>query len=307
MAKRAQVRQAKRATARRQRPDRKPAPAMVAVVNVSRTHSPEIDVRNTGAVPRILNCVPSRDTQDDWRLGNAVDSGILRAAGPIPDKTDLRETWWEIGDQGRTGSCVGWACADSVLRWHFVKAGRISQSDKLSVRFIWMAAKETDEFTTQPTTFIETDGTSLKGALDIARKYGCVRDHDLPFGSGSLYPGEPDTFFAIASQLKIASYVNLNRDPTTWRRWLAEKGPILTRLNCDNPWMNAKQSGGMLQLYDPMSASGGHAVALVGYDQSMFIVRNSWGKDAWGDKGFAYASNAYAAAAFTEAYGVHVT
>ena len=45
----------------------------------------------------------------------------------------------------------------------------------------------------------------------------------------------------------------------------------------------------------------------VGYDQSMFIVRNSWGTDEWGDKGFAYASNAYAAAAFTEAYGVHVT
>jgi C1A family cysteine protease len=32
-------------------------------------------------------------------------------------------------------------------------------------------------------------------------------------------------------------------------------------------------------------------------------VRNSWGL-AWGDKGFAYASDAYAAAAFTEAYGV---
>jgi C1A family cysteine protease len=32
-------------------------------------------------------------------------------------------------------------------------------------------------------------------------------------------------------------------------------------------------------------------------------VRNSWGTD-WGDKGFAYASLAYAQDAFTEAYGV---
>jgi len=31
-------------------------------------------------------------------------------------------------------------------------------------------------------------------------------------------------------------------------------------------------------------------------------VRNSWGKD-WGDNGFAYASNNYAAAAFPETYG----
>jgi hypothetical protein len=283
------------------------APTMMAVVEAPRTHSLDIGVRNTGPVPRILNCLPSRETENDWRVDNAVASGILRAAAPIPVRKDLREAWWKIGDQGYTGSCVGWACADSILRWHFVKAGRLGPSEMLSVRFIWMAAKETDEFTSQPTTFIESDGTSLKSALDIARKYGCVKDQQLPFGSGSLYPGEPEDFYALASQLKIASYVNLNRQLDTWRRWIATKGPILTRLTCDNVWMNAKATGGVLAQYDPMSARGGHAVALVGYDQSMFIVRNSWGAETWGDKGFAYASDAYAAAAFTEAYGVHVT
>jgi C1A family cysteine protease len=70
--------------------------------------------------------------------------------------------------------------------------------------------------------------------------------------------------------------------------------------------MNAGQTGGKLNTYDPMSKQGGHAVALVGYDPGMFIVRNSWGDTGWGDKGFAYASNVYAAAAFTEAYGMNV-
>jgi C1A family cysteine protease len=41
----------------------------------------------------------------------------------------------------------------------------------------------------------------------------------------------------------------------------------------------------------------------VGYRAGVFIVRNSWGT-GWGDKGFAYASDAYAKEAFTEAYGV---
>jgi C1A family cysteine protease len=45
-------------------------------------------------------------------------------------------------------------------------------------------------------------------------------------------------------------------------------------------------------------------VALVGYTDSGFIVRNSWGTSAWGDRGFGYASNAYAKEAFDEAYGV---
>ncbi len=193
-----------------------------------------------------------------------------------------------------------------MARWHFVKAGHLKPTELLSPRFVWMAAKETDEFITQPTTFIETDGTSLKAALDIARKYGCVRDALLPFASGTLYQGKAKTFYAIAAQLKIASYINLGRDIAKWRNWIAANGPILTRLDCDDTWMNAKKTVGRLDVYDPASADGGHAVALVGYDPNMFIVRNSWGITDWGDKGFGYASNLYASAAFTEAYGVTV-
>jgi C1A family cysteine protease len=261
----------------------------------------------TGGVTRVLNCEPSKATEDDWRLENSIAAGNLDAAPPVPAAKDLRASWWKIGDQAETGSCVGWATADSVLRWHFVKAGRLGQNDLLSMRFIWMAAKETDEFVSQPTTFIESDGTSLKSALDIARKYGCVLDGVLPFNSNKLFAGETKTFYAIASRLKIASYVNLGRDPANWRRWLGTKGPILTRLTCDSTWMNAKATGGVLSAYDTLTARGGHAVAMVGYNAERFIIRNSWGTELWGDKGFGYASNAYAAAAFTEAYGVEVS
>ncbi len=80
--------------------------------------------------------------------------------------------------------------ADSLLRWHFVKAGRIQRADRLSVRFAWMAAKETDQFDSAPTTFIEIAGTSLKSALDVARKFGAVHESVLPFDSGKLYGGE---------------------------------------------------------------------------------------------------------------------
>jgi hypothetical protein len=260
----------------------------------------------TPAGIRILNCEPSPETESDWRLDSALAAGILEAAPPIPPAKDLREKWWAINDQGSTGSCVGWAAADSVLRWHFVKAGRLSAKQMLSPRFLWMAAKETDEFASRPTTFIETDGTSLKAALDIARNFGCVVDNILPFASGRLYPDKAANFYATAAQLKIASYINLGRNLADWRRWIATKGPILTRLDCDNTWMNARSTGGKLETYDPLSTYGGHAVALVGYHPNHFIVRNSWGTTSWGDKGFGYASNAYAAAAFTEAYGVNV-
>jgi hypothetical protein len=254
---------------------------------------------------RILNCLPSTDTERDWGLEHAGDAGILAAGAAPPRSKDLRESWWRIGDQGSTGSCVGWASADSVLRWQFVKAGRLTQTEALSPRFEWMAAKETDEFTSRPSTFIESEGTSLKSALDVARRYGAVRDSLLPFRTGALYTGDGNTFYATAAQLKISMYFNLGTSLGAWRTWLAFKGPILTRLGVDATWDDADLTHGNLDLYRPDTVRGGHAVALVGYTTDRFIVRNSWGT-AWGDKGFGYASLAYAEDAFTEAYGVQV-
>jgi len=251
---------------------------------------------------RILNCLSSRDTERDWRFEDAADAGVLEAPARIPPSKDLREIWWKIGDQGSTGSCVGWAAADSVIRWHLVRAAWLPKEQPLSPRFIWMAAKETDEFMSRPTTFIETDGTSLKAALDIARKYGVVTDTVLPFSGGRLYQGRAMTFYALAAKLKIAGYFNLGKKPADWRTWLATNGPILTRLDVDDTWDAAKTTQGNLDVYLPDTTRGGHAVALVGYTPDRFIVRNSWGL-GWGDKGFGYASLPYAQAAFTEAYG----
>ncbi len=252
---------------------------------------------------RILNAKPSPKTEEDWTFETAAEADMIMAAPPIPASKDLRATWWKVGDQGSTGSCVGWACADSVLRWHFVSSGRLAQTTLLSPRFVWMASKETDPFVTRPTTFIETEGTSVKTALDVARKFGVVRDLTLPFGTGKLYAGSANTFYAVAAQLKITAYFNLGTSQTNWRIWLATKGPILTRLNVDDTWYAATANGGNLDAYLPDTTRGGHAVALVGYTSGRFIVRNSWGDD-WGDGGFGYASLAYAQEAFTEAYGV---
>ncbi len=257
---------------------------------------------------RVLNVIPSPNAERDWAADTAVEAGTLDAAAAVPNAKDLRETWWEVGDQKATGSCVGWASADSVLRWHFVKAGKIKQADRLSVRFAWMASKEIDSYIERPTTFVELAGTSIKSALDVARKYGAVHDSVLKFSGGSLFPGDVGEFYTLASELRIRSYFNLTlgfsgNNVKTWRRWIAEVGPILTRLNVDDNWMNAKKTAGKLDVYDEDSADGGHAVAIVGYRAGVFIVRNSWGT-GWGDKGFAYASDAYAKEAFTEAYGV---
>jgi len=258
---------------------------------------------------RILNCLPSKDVQNDFSFKDAMVTGFVKAVS-IPASIDLRENWWQVNNQGSTGSCVGWAVADSLLRWYFVNNQFIAHDELLSVRFIWMASKETDVFTERPTTFIEESGTSLKAALDIARKYGCVKDSDLSFNSRLMYDGDENTFYAMASRFKIANYFNLVNGITdrvnTWKNWIADgNGPILVRLDVDSTWDYATDTNGNLDTYDPGSARGGHAVAIVGYTEDRLIIRNSW-DDTWGDGGFAYASFSYAENAFTEAYGVTI-
>ncbi len=250
----------------------------------------------------ILNCVPSLNTQDDWSVEKAKSEGLLDTESEIPSSVDLREDWWEVKNQGKTGACVGYSTAYGVLKWHYVRKGIISESDLPSARFIWMANKETDEITSYPSTFLETQGTQVKLSLRIARNYGCVLEEILPM-DGRLSMMEWQDFYALAAKLKIKSYHNLGRNLDDWKRWLAFNGPILTRLDTDKSWDYATESKGRLEYYIPKEKTGGHAVCITGYDKNYFTVMNSWGKE-WGDSGFAYSSYEYTKEAFTEAYGV---
>jgi C1A family cysteine protease len=262
---------------------------------------------STPAFDRICNLVPSRGTEKDWDFQVALAANAIGAPAQLPASVDLRaDDWWAINDQETTGSCVGWASTDSVLRYHMVQAMRLAKGDMLSPRFTWMASKETDEFDTRPETFVEGAGTSLKNALDILRKYGSPPEAMLPFHlSTSLYLGNPDTLFASAANFRIASYFNLKLNLRRWREWLATQGPLLVGLNVDATWDNAQATGGNLDAYQPGTQRGGHAIAVVGYTaDGRFILRNSWGR-SFGDRGYGYATEAYILAGFfDEAYGI---
>lgn len=248
----------------------------------------------------ILNCDPSAGAQIDWTFADAVDAGVV-ADAPARPAVDLRGEDWPVRHQGTTGACVGFAAADGVLHWHYRQAGLLAAGERPSPRFIWMANKETDRLSAFPTTFIESAGTQIKYALRVARRYGCVPESTLPM-SGALSALTTAAFYARAARYRIGSYHNLGRDPDRWRSWLSNQGPILIRAAIDRTWDRATAAGGELDVHDAGAARGGHAACLVGYTESHFIVRNSWGP-GWGDGGFAYASDAYAARAFDEAYG----
>jgi len=256
----------------------------------------------------VLNCIESREQEKDWNDDSIISPDAARAAKTVklPAAVDLRKNadWWTIGNQKDTGSCVGWATGDGVIRYQMVKAGMLTSDKMLSVRYLWMAAKETDEYLSRPTSFIESAGTFIKAACMIAQKYGVIEDDVLQLFGGKLCHYEVGQLYAIAARRRISSFVNLGVPGDKWKKWLAQDRPIATRLCCDDVWMSGGKKG-RLETYDEASASEGHAVTVAGYDDYGWIIRNSWGKQ-WGDSGYAYASYDYAAKAFTESYGVVV-
>ena len=243
-----------------------------------------------------------------------MEAGHLRAVDPR-ERVDLRAPWYRIGDQGKTGSCVGWALADSVMWPQLVAADRLGHDEWLSPRFMWMAAKEMRAKLTEvkgepawrPTTFLERGMTDVKSALDVARNYGAALENELPFDDG-LYDGDIEQFYDSAANRKITHYYRLDPDEDRtawmlhWRRWIDQNGPVLIVLTVDQAFVSGSH---LLDDYRPDSASFNHAAALVGYAPNGFLIRCSWGED-WGQAGYAVATESYLQLATLESYGVVV-
>ena len=136
---------------------------------------------NPSPTRRILNVLPSKNTENDWGFLNAVDSGVLGVPAALPATKDLRESWWTIGDQGNTDhasdgrppirSCDGISSKPVALAkaicWRCASSG-------------WPRRKPTNSSASRPPSLKRTAPVS-KAALDIARKYGAVLDKVLPF------------------------------------------------------------------------------------------------------------------------------
>jgi hypothetical protein len=257
-----------------------------------------------GGVPRLLNVEPSHDRHEDWpahKDGRLTDK-------PPPAACDLREgrPWYRVRDQGQTGSCVGWALADSVMRWQLVEAGRLPPSERLSPRFVWMASKEYRAQRLLPTewrpsTFLEEAATTAKDALEVVRRYGVVTNRALSW-TGSLNRGPVEEFFERAAEYRIAAYYTLDGDDRElhWRQWLDQHGPVLTVIDVDRRFASGAER---LERFTPRRHAFKHACALVGYDRDGFIIRNSWGR-RWGAGGDAVATPEWLAEGARETYGV---
>lgn len=132
----------------------------------------------------------------------------------------------------------------------------------------------------------EDSGASIRDAIKAGVKYGVANEADYPYDILKFADNPPPNIWTEAAAHKVASYHAVtDGDIGTMKSVIASGYPIGFGFTVYSYFMSAQMaSQGILHLPGPNeTVEGGHAVCLVGYDDSkqMFLVRNSWGT-SWG-------------------------
>jgi hypothetical protein len=202
----------------------------------------------------------------------------------LPNKFSRRHLFGPARDQGPYGTCVGFGAGG-------VKDGQEAMNYpgrglELSPLYIYTYCKQMDGMPAM-------EGTYPRVAMQVLHTLGVCKEGTFPYsqkgpGLNAIPPGANEE----AKEFKIGAYARVQSIEEI-KQALVEDGPVLAGvLVCDN--FMYPEPGGMIDMPEGI-LHGGHAVCVVGYDNTktwrgymgFFEVRNSWGP-TWGDGGYCW-------------------
>ncbi len=135
-------------------------------------------------------------------------------------------------------------------------------------------------------------GSSLRGALKGWHRHGaCAKTlwNGIDMPGATNIPGQD--WWLDAVNRPLGAYYRLDtRSVTDMHVALAETGVLYASAICHDGWLEdgkaKSRKGWAIPFRKAKPDDGGHAFAIVGYDERGFLVHNSWG-EGWGDAGFA--------------------
>jgi hypothetical protein len=228
----------------------------------------------------------------------------LRSLSPrCPDDADIAgwvRAYAAAGlvlDQGREGACTGFGLACAVNYLLFVRHLRqglpSSAFERVSSRMLYELARRYDEWPGE-----RYEGSSCRGALKGWHKHGVCADRLWPYrtadGDVRLLKPKPEwSRDAVTRPLGVYYRVD-KRSVVDLQAAVQEIGALYVSARVHDGWdrvaeQPAPQSHAVLPVIPPPRnprKTGGHAFAIVGYNERGFVVQNSWG-EGWGAGGFA--------------------
>jgi hypothetical protein len=279
----------------------------------------EAPMKKPRSMPAARKSIPSQTGPAITAKGHVFHKAAPMLGGfklnVLPDLPDLRDRLYEpllsrlrpafrldipsgfARNQGASNACTGFALA------HVVDALRLhaeSHEPPSSAMMLYHMAKLNDEWSGT-----DYEGSSIRGALKGFHNYGVCAEAAAPFDPR---PKDwlPDVEQSRAARsCRLGAYYRLRPEINDYHAALNEVGAIYVSAVIHKGWAHPRKDGregpSRIPSSDRTPSVGGHAFAVVGYDDEGFIVLNSWG-GAWGDDGTAHWSYADWAATVVDAW-----
>lgn len=177
-----------------------------------------------------------------------------------------------ILDQHSEGACTGFSLAACINHLYQLA----NQKTRVSARMLYEMAKRCDEWPGE-----NYDGSSLRGAISGWKNMGVCEEKEWEFKPGKVGKLTIPRAKNARSQT-VGAYYRISPEIAHFHAALNEVGIIAASANVHKGWDNPKN--GIIKYQK--KTDGGHAFAIVGYNDKGFWIQNSWG-NTWGKKGLA--------------------
>jgi len=183
----------------------------------------------------------------------------------------------KIRDQGTDGACTGFALASAI---DYIKRSSGKPKFMASSRMLYEMAKYHDEWPKE-----DYEGSSLRGAVQGWKHNGVCSEELWPYYASTSKRGALTVEKAKeARQNTIGAYYRIRPILADFHSAIVEIGVIVVSAKIHAKW--DKPINGIIEYEDNLEKTGGHAFAIVGYNDRGFWIQNSWGTK-WGRNGLA--------------------
>lgn len=209
-------------------------------------------------------------------------SSVVPILSKLPLLVDMRSKMPPVYDQGALGSCTANA---------FVAAIQFKDPTFYGSRL----------FVYYNTNLIEgnvniDDGATLADGIKALKKYGVCSETIWPYNINKYTFTPPSLCYVNGLKHMVLSAKNIQLNAISIKQSLANNLPIICGIAVYESFeTSAVTKTGIVPMPKPNEQLlGGHAVLIVGYDDSKqrWILRNCW-SSTWGDKGYFYVPYAY--------------
>ncbi len=184
-----------------------------------------------------------------------------------------------ILDQGKEGACTGFGLAAVI---NLLNLKKRDLQFKASPRMLYEMAKNHDEWPGE-----DYAGSSCRGAIRGWKNMGVCSENDWPYTENEV--GELTIDRAKAARFcTVGAYYRLRPEICDYHAALNEVGAIFVSADVHAGWFSPRvgKEPELAVITPANTIEGGHAFAIIGYNNQGFIIQNSWGTK-WGSKGCA--------------------